>query len=100
MGRRGVIAITVDVLQPPPADIALREAFEAEGFGEKDPRRFNFRRVWSSGDDDVVAGTDTDNWSAAEFRPGAFVWGNANAGGRGEKASGSSARAAGGTSFR
>ena len=75
-----VVAITVDVLRPPPADIALREALEAEGFGDKDPRRFNFRRAWSSGDDDVVAGTDADNWSTAEFR--AFVWGNAD--GRGD----------------
>ena len=52
----------------------------ATGFGDKDPRRFNFRRAWSSGDDDVVAGTDADNWSTAEFR--AFVWGNAD--GRGD----------------
>ena len=75
-----VVAITVDVLRPPPADIALREDLEAEGFGDKDPRRFNFRRAWSSGGDDVVAGTDADNWSTAEFR--AFVWGNAD--GRGD----------------
>ena len=74
------ITVTVDVLWPPPADIALREAREAEGFGDKDPRRFNFRRAWSSGDDDVVTGTDADNWSTAEFR--AFVWGNAD--GRGD----------------
>ena len=40
-----VVAITVDVLRPPPADIALREDLEAEGFGDKDPRRFNFRRA-------------------------------------------------------
>ena len=31
-------------------------------------------------DDDVVAGTDADNWSTAEFR--AFVWGDAD--GRGD----------------
>ena len=57
-----VVATTVDVLRPPPAVIALREDLEAEGFGDKDPRRFNFQRAWSSGDDDVVAVTDADNW--------------------------------------
>ena len=53
-----------------------REAYEDEGFGGKDPRRFNFRRAWPSGDDDVVAGTDADNWNTAKFR--AFVWGDAD----------------------
>ena len=63
-----VVAITVDVLRPPPADIALREAFEDEDFGDKDPRRFNFRRAWSSGDVDVVAGTTSSSGCTTSAR--------------------------------
>ena len=58
----------------------MREALEAEGVGDNNPRRLNFRRAWSSGDDVIVAGSDADTWSTAEFR--AFVWGNAD--GRGD----------------
>ena len=75
-----VISIAIDVIRPSPADIALRENLEDEDFSDKDPRRFNFRRAWSTGDDDVVAATDAGNWGSAEFR--SFVWGNAD--GRGD----------------
>jgi len=75
-----VISIAIDVIRPSPADVALRENLEDEDFSDKDPRRFNFRRAWSNGDDDVVAATDAGNWSSAEFR--SFVWGNAD--GRGD----------------
>ena len=75
-----VTSIAIDVIRPSPADVALRENLEDEDFSDKDPRRFNFRRAWSNGDDDVVAATDAGNWSSAEFR--SFVWGNAD--GRGD----------------
>jgi hypothetical protein len=76
-----VVAISIDAGRPSPADIAQRETLEDEDFSDKDPRRFNFRRAWSSGDDDVVAATDADNWSSVEFRT--FVWNNAD--GRGDE---------------
>ena len=58
-----MISIAIDVIRPSPADIALRENLEDEDFSDKDPRRFNFRRAWSTGDDDVVAATDAGNWA-------------------------------------
>ena len=76
-----VVAITIDVGRPSPADVTAQEAREDEDFGPKDPRRFNFRRSWSDGDTDVVAVDYIDNWDSIEFR--AFVWDNAD--GRGEE---------------
>jgi hypothetical protein len=71
-----VVDITIDTQRPSPQDIALRESAEDDDFSDRDPRRFNYRRVWSDGGDDVVAATDPDNWSSIEFR--AFVWDNAD----------------------
>ena len=72
-----VVLIAIDDVRPIPAEIARREDFEDEDFTDKDPRRFNYRRVWSSGDDDVVAANNAGNWSSMEFRT--FVWNNADA---------------------
>ena len=45
------------------SDVALRENLEPEDedLSDKDLQRFNFRRAWSTGDDDVVAATDAGN---------------------------------------
>ena len=75
-----VVLIAIDDVRQIPAEIARREDFEDEDFTDKDPRRFNYRRVWSSGDDDVVAANNAGNWSSMEFRT--FVWNSAD--GRGE----------------
>ena len=63
-------------MRPTPADVRRREDAEGEDFSDRDPRRFNYRRAWSSGDDDVVAAADGVNWNSAEFRT--FVWSNAD----------------------
>ena len=53
---------------PSLAAVSLREILEDKDFSDKDPRPFNFRRAWSSGDHDVVAAaTYAGNWSSAEF---------------------------------
>ena len=75
LATANVVLIAIDDVRSTPAEIARREDFKDEDFTDKDPRCFNYRRVWSSGDDNVVA-SNVGNWSSMKFRT--FVWNNAD----------------------
>ena len=70
------ISIGVADVRPTPYEVRARENDKDEEFGARDPRRLNFRRVWSSGDDEVVNPLATGMLDTLEFR--GFVWNNAN----------------------
>ena len=56
-----------------PHEVRARENYEDEEFGARDPR-LNFRKVWSSGNDEVVNPLVKGMWDTLEFH--GFVWNN------------------------
>ena len=70
------ISIGIADVRPTPSEVRARENDEDEEFGARDPRRLNFRRAWSSGNDEVVNPLVKGMWDTLEFR--GFVWNNAD----------------------